>query len=468
MKKTKIITSLGPSSYNEKTFTEMVKNGANVARINFSHVTPEEKKLDLDAIHAARKNTGCPIAILYDTKGPEFRNGVFEGDEVVLEEGKTIRIVKDEVIGNKERFSVNHPSAISSLKVGTEVFLLNGLMKLVVTSVEDDGVTCKIVNGGVLGNKKSMSVPGIQLNIPFISEADREDIIYACEHEGDYLALSFVGSREDVLEARKILKDHNREDMKIIAKIESLTGINNLDSILEVSDGVMVARGDLGAEVPMSMLPVYQKEIIKCARKHGKIAVVATEMLESMMKNSRPTRAEVSDVSAAVYDGADAVMLSGETTMGDHPVEVVKYMAEICETAEQFYDYDKKFEHDKISGVSELVAQGVVECAKAEDVKVIVAHSISGNTARRISNLKPTCPILATCDNEELARGLCLNYGVYSSIVKYTDDMDEIVAASKKAACEKFDLKEKDEVIITAGLNNKEKPVTNFMKIEEI
>ena len=467
MKKTKIITSLGPSSYNGDTFTQMVLNGANVARINFSHVTPEEKIMDLDAVHEARKRTGQNIAILYDTKGPEFRNGVFEGDEVTLIEGNTIRIVKEDVIGNSERFTVNHPSAIDSLKVNDFVLLENGLMKLKVISKEDDGVTCKIINGGILGNKKSICVPGVKLDIPFISDEDREDIIYACEHEGDYLALSFVNSKDDVLEAKKILKECNREDLKIISKIESVTGYNNIEEILEVSDGIMVARGDLGNEIPLSLLPIYQKEMIKCARKHGKIAVVATEMLESMKKNARPTRAEVSDVSAAVFDGADAVMLSGETTMGKFPEETVRYMAEICETAEKFYD--NKFEHDKVSSVSETVAKGVVECAKEDEIKLIVAHTISGNTAKRISNLKPSCPILATCANEEIARSLSLNYGVYAYVVNMSDDMDEIVDASKKTAIDKFDLKSKDEIIITAGLNSKkEHPVTNFMKIEEI
>ena len=467
MKKTKIITSLGPSSYNGDTFTQMVLNGANVARINFSHVTPEEKIMDLDAVHEARKRTGHNIAILYDTKGPEFRNGVFENDEITLVEGKTIRIVKDDVIGNEERFTVNHPNAINNLKVGDAVLLENGLMKIEVISVEDDGVTCKIINGGVLGNKKSICVPGVRLDIPFISDADREDIIYACEHEGDYLALSFVNSREDVMEARKILKEYNREDLKIIAKIESVTGYNNIEEIIEVSDGIMVARGDLGNEIPMSLLPIYQKEMIKCARKHGKIAVVATEMLESMKKNARPTRAEVSDVTAAVFDGTDAVMLSGETTMGKYPEETVKYMAEICETAEKFYD--NSFSHEKVNNLSEIVAKGAVECAKEEDIKLIVAHTYSGYTARQISNLKPTCPILATCGNEEVARSLCLNYGVYTSIIEPSNDMDDIVALCKKAAVEKFDLKEKDEIIVTAGINSKKAhPVTNFMKIEEI
>ena len=479
MKKTKIITSLGPSSYNGDTFTQMVLNGANVARINFSHVTPEEKIMDLDAVHEARKRTGQNIAILYDTKGPEFRNGVFEGDEVTLIEGNTIRIVKEDVIGNSERFTVNHPKAIDSLEVGNEVLLENGLMKLEVISKEDDGVTCKIINGGILGNKKSMSVPGVKLDIPFISEQDREDIIYACEHEGDYLALSFVGSKEDVLEAREILKKCNREDLKIISKIESVTGINNLEEIIEVSDGVMVARGDLGVEVPMSKLPIYQKEIIRCARKHGKIAVVATEMLESMKKNARPTRAEVSDVTAAVFDGTDAVMLSGETTIGKHPVETVAAMARTCAASEKYTDFTGKFElPDNDDNDCVALASGVINCANIMDAKLIVVQSHTGKTAQILSNLKPNAPILAITDDEKLGRRIGLNYGVYSIVSERSSSIDKFIVEAKKCALEfaknnDFELKSGDKILITAGFvgsdeNSRKYADSNLMKIDTI
>ena len=345
MKKTKIICSIGPSSTDPEVMSKMVEVGMNVARINFSHATPEEKIAVVDSVHKVREMTGKEIAILYDTKGPEFRNGMLENDQINLVEGNTIRLVKENVLGNEKRISVNHPQAIDNLKVGSIVLLENGLMKIEVISVEEDGVTCKIINGGVLGNKKSLNAPGIKLDIPFISEVDREDIIYACQHEGDYIALSFVSCKEDVLQAREILKEYNREDMKVISKIESTTGVQNLDSIIDVSDGIMVARGDLGVEVPMQQLPKYQKLMIEKCREKGKFVIVATEMLESMKKSARPTRAEVSDVANAVLDGTDAVMLSGETTVGKFPVEVVRYMAEICRDTEEYYDYDYQFSY---------------------------------------------------------------------------------------------------------------------------
>ena len=465
MKKTKIITSLGPSSYNADTFEQMVLNGANIARVNFSHATPEEKQMDIDTVKEVRKRTGLTIGLLYDTKGPEFRNGVFENEEITLVEGNTIRIVKDDVVGNEERFTVNHPEAIDSIEVGNYILLENGLMKLEVISKEEDGVTCKIINGGILGNKKSMAVPGVKLNMPFISDQDREDIIFACEHEGDFLALSFVSCAQDVLEARKIIEEHN-SNMKIIAKIESITGFENINEILEVADGIMVARGDLGNEAPLDMLPIYQKEMIRIAREAGKPVVVATEMLESMKKSMRPTRAEVTDVSNAVLDGTDAVMLSGETTLGKYPTEVVKYMAEICATAEKYYD--KKFNYNN-EGHLDSIAKGVVETAKALNAKAIVVDSITGVSAKKISNLKPNCPIVAVCKDQETANSLTVCYGVKAVVGKSIDDMDEIVKEYIKIAKEALGLNKGDKVVITSGLSNKkEEKITNFMKIEEI
>ncbi len=310
MKKTKIVCSIGPSSYDYEVFKKMAHAGMNVARVNFSHATDEEKNTVIDLVKRINGEENLNIALLFDTKGPEFRNGEVVEGGISLVPGNTIRIVKENVIGNAEHFSVNHPESLDCLSVGDFIQLENGLMKIEVISKEEDGVTCIVRNGGILGNKKSLFVPGIDLNIPFISDADKEDITYACQHDGDFLALSFVSSKEDVLEAKKII-DKENSNIKIISKIESMTGINNLDEILSVSDGVMVARGDLGEEVPISLLPVYQKKIIKKAREHGKVCIVATEMLESMKKNSRPTRAEVTDVANAVLDGTDAIMLSG-------------------------------------------------------------------------------------------------------------------------------------------------------------
>ena len=468
MKKTKIICSIGPSSTPPEIMKQMVEVGMNVARINFSHATPEEKIAVVDSVHKVREMTGKNIAILYDTKGPEFRNGMLENDEIKLVEGKTIRLVKESVLGNEERISVNHPQAIDNLKVGSIVLLENGLMKIEVISVEEDGVTCKIINGGVLGNKKSLNAPGIKLDIPFISDIDREDIIYACEHEGDYIALSFVSCKEDVLEAREILKEYDREDMKVISKIESTTGVQNLDSIIDVSDGIMVARGDLGVEVPLQQLPKYQKLIIEKCREKGKFVIVATEMLESMKKSARPTRAEVSDVANAVLDGTDAVMLSGETTVGKFPVEVVRYMAEICRDTEEYYDYDYQFASEREVNITETIANSVVNAASVLDINLIIASTVSGDTARRISNLKPRCLILAATNSEKVARSLALNYGVYPAIVPASESTDAVISIAKEKAKEIMGIKQGDIIAITGGFPKNGAKTTNLLKIEEV
>lgn len=469
MKKTKIICSIGPSSCNPDTMEKMVKNGMNVARINFSHATPEEKLNVVACVKEVRKRTNMPIGILYDTKGPEFRNGNLENGEITLVEGKTIKIVKEDVLGNTERFSVNYPEAIDSLKVGDTILLENGLMRIDVIEKNDTEVNCKIINGGVLGNKKSLSVPGVHLNIPFISDIDREDIKYACNHDGDFLALSFVSTKEDVMEAREILKEENREDLKIISKIESVTGIENLDEIIEVSDGIMVARGDLGVEAKMEDLPILQKMIIKKCREQGKIAVVATEMLESMKKSVRPTRAEVSDVANAVLDGTDAVMLSGETTTGKYPVETVGFMASICENTEGHTDFKETFDYKKKVGLTQTISTCVVESAEMLNSKLIVAATISGFTARKISNLRPNCLVLACCPNEDVCRSLSLNYGVYTTFVPVLKTTDEVIAESLEKAKEFMNLNKDDTVIITGGFpNTGVKKTTNLMKIEII
>ena len=469
MKKTKIICSIGPASCNPDVMEKMVYAGMNVARINFSHATLEEKQNVVSAVKEVRKRTGENIAILYDTKGPEFRNGMLENGEINLIEGKTIRIVKENVLGNEKRFSVNHPQALDCLKIGDVILLENGLMKIEIISIEEDGITGKIIDGGILGNKKSLNVPGVTLDIPFISDIDREDMIYACLHDGDFIALSFVNCKEDVLQAREIFKQYGREDLKVISKIESTAGFDNLDEILEVSDGVMVARGDLGVEVPLQKLPIYQKTIIKRCREYGKICIVATEMLESMKKNARPTRAEVSDIANAVLDGTDAVMLSGETTTGQHPIEVVRYMAEICENAEQYYNYNNAFDSVREIDITETIAKNVVDSASLLDVKVIVAATMSGYSARKISNLKPNSLILATCPTPSVARSLALNWGVYTKIVNVYDSTDEIVADAKVKATEFLKLSNGDIIVITGGFpNNTTTKKTNFMKFVEI
>ena len=465
MKKTKIICSIGPASNKADVMEQMVLAGMNVARINFSHATMEERQMAQDSAREVRKRTGKNVAILWDTKGPEFRSGILEGDSINLVEGKTIRIVKDNVVGNEERITVNHPNVLDDLVVGDVVLLENAKMKVEVISKENDGVTCKIVNGGKLGNRKSLSVPGKKLDIPYISETDREDIIYACKNGGEFLAISFVSCPEDVLEVKEILKEQGREDLQIICKIESELGIKNLEEILKVSDGAMVARGDLGTEIPSEMLPIVQKKMIKTCRKMDKICIVATEMLETMMENTRPKRAETSDIANAVFDGTDAVMLSGETTVGKHPIETVRAMANICETAEKYAE----FNYEPVeNNITTAIARSVVDSVDILNAKLICAATMSGHTAKVISNLKPNAPILALVPDDKTGRRLALNWGVYPANVGVMDSTDEIIKVAKEKAIEKSNLQKDDIIVITGSFPKHQTKHTNLMKIEQI
>lgn len=472
MKKTKIVCSIGPASCNVETFKRMVEAGANVARINFSHATIEERENVVKVVNEVRKITNKNIGILYDTKGPEFRNGIVQEGGIKLVAGKTIKIVKESVVGDETRFSVNHPTAIDSLNIGDTILLENGLMNIKVIEKNNESVTCEIINGGILGDKKSLSVPGVKLDIPFISDIDYEDIVYACKHEGNFIALSFVSTKDEVLEVRKILKENNREDMKIISKIESQTGLNNLEDIAIVSDGIMVARGDLGVEIPMEELPICQKKIASVCRKYGKICIVATEMLESMKKNPRPTRAEVTDIANAVYIGADAVMLSGETTTGMYPVEAVAHMANICKHIEDNHDYYNIYAKEKAINPTDAIAKSVSAMANDLKAKLIVIPTITGYSAKLVSNFEPSCPILVLTTNESVANSLTLNYGLFPKIVKHYETTDEVLYESKEEAIKFMNLEKNDIVIITGGFNNEKNNntivKTNLMKIEII
>jgi len=469
MKKTKIVCSIGPASNQPDVMEQMVLAGMNVARINFTHATLEEREMATSSVREVRKRTGKNVAILWDTKGPEFRNGVFENGKIQLIEGNTIRIVKDNVIGNEERFTVNHPEAIDSLSVGNFVFLENAKMKVEVISKEADGVTCRIINGGILADRKSMSVPGVKLNFPYVSDLDRADIEYACKHGGEFLAISFVSCREDVLEIKEILKKYNREDLLIICKIESQLGIDNLRDILTVSDGVMIGRGDLGSEIPSEEVPHAQKQMIQICREMGKVVITATEMLETMMENNRPKRAETSDIANAVLDGTDAVMLSGETTVGKHPVETVQAMASICEVAERYAKFDYISNRQLTDSIPSAIAESIVESSNRLDSKLICAATISGATARLISNLKPKAPILALCPDEKTGRYLALNWGVYSKVLPILDSTDKVLVESVASAKDFINLEKGDTVVVTGGFpNTEESRTTNLMKIEEI
>lgn len=470
MKKTKIVCTIGPVSNDVDTMEKMALAGMNVARVNFTHATLEEREKVAASVREVRKRTGINVAILWDTKGPEFRNGVLEGDSIELIPGNILKLVKEDVVGNQERITVNHPNALDSIEVGDIVTFENGKMSSEVVATDPEGgVSCKIINGGTLGNRKSMSVLGKALDIPYVSDLDRADIKYACEHGGEYLAISFVSTKENVLEIKEILKQHHREDLQIICKIENQLGIDNLRDILTVADGVMIGRGDLGAEIPSEEVPHAQKLMIQICREMGKVVITATEMLETMMENARPKRAETSDIANAVLDGTDAVMLSGETTIGKHPIETVQAMADICEVAERYASFDYISEKTSTDTIQCAIAEDVVESCNRLDAKLVCAATISGKTAAIISNLKPKAPILALCPDEKTGRRLALNWGVYSAKLEVCNSTDEVLERSVECAKEFMELNKDDKLILTGGFPNTDKKrTTNLMKIEVI
>lgn len=465
MKKTKIVCSIGPSSNTIEVFEKMVQAGMNVARINFSHATAEECEKVVNLVREVNKDNKNHIAIMYDTKGPDFRTGNLENDYIDLVEGNLIKIVKDDVLGNEERFTVNYKSAIDTLQIGNIILIEDGMFKLEIIDKDFNSLTCKILTGGMLGARKGINVPGVNLDEPFLSSQDIKDITYACHNGGDFIALSFVSTAADVKAVRELIQKEG-SNMKIISKIESTGAVKNLDEIIEASDGIMVARGDLGVEVPMSELPILQKMMIKKCRENGKFCIVATEMLSSMTNKIRPTRAEVSDVANAVLDGTDAVMLSNESTIGKYPIEAVAIMAQICENVENHLDYDSMIIPHRKKTIRNTIAQSVVVAANNLQVSAIVASTLSGKIARRISTLRPSSIIIAACTKEEVARSLALSYGVYAEVVPVLNSADEIAENAVEISKKMLNLNPGDKIITTGG-----SPLgksTNFLKIEEI
>ncbi len=467
MKKTKIICSVGPACNSVDVMKEMVNNGMNCARINLSHATEEDILKTIEVVRKVRNICNMPVAIMYDTKGPEFRTLEFERGGITLHKGDNIRMSKTCIRGNKKEFGVNHSEAIDFIKVGDKVLIDNALLELEVIDKKNDHVVLKALGDGKIQNHKTINVPGVDLNLDFISEVDKRDIAFAALHSCDYLALSFVNTKDDVKEARKIIEEAGG-DARIISKIESRMGIENIDEIIKESDGIMVARGDLGVEVPMEELPILQKSIIKKCRENGKFAIVATEMLASMYESPRPTRAEVSDVANAVLDGTDCVMLSGETTVGKHPIDAVKIMSRICEHVESTIDYTKHTSYKRTIGVSDTIAKLAVDAVEYSDIKLIVTTTMTGFTARKISNLRPNTTILACCPSNHIAEKVALNFGVKPIVTKVYESTDDMVEAARKLAKKEFNLNDGDLIVVTGGFPLGRTRRTNYLRIVEI
>ena len=467
MKKTKVICTIGPASDSAEVMEKMVNEGMNCARINLSHATEDGILKTIDNIREVRKATNLPVALLYDTKGPEFRTLKFENGGVSLKRGDTIKMSKTCNKGSELEFGVNHSDAIDFIGVGDKVLIDNALFELEVIKKENDHVLLKALGDGKIQDHKTINVPGVNLKLDFMSDDDRKDITFAATHSCDYLALSFVNAKEDVIEAREIVEKAGG-DALIISKIESQMGIDNIDEIIDESDGIMVARGDLGVEAPMEELPMIQKDIIRKCREKGKFAIVATEMLASMYESPRPTRAEISDVANAILDGTDCVMLSGETTIGKYPVDAVSIMSRICEYVESTIDYSKHVAYTGSIGISDTIAKLVVEAAQYTDIKLIVTTTMTGFTARKISNLRPNSPILACCPSKHIAEKVVLNFGVKPIITDIYKSTDKMIENARKMAVNEFELKKGDLIIITGGFPIGEARRTNYLRIMEI
>ena len=467
VKKTKVICSVGPACDSVDVMSEMVDNGMDCARINFSHAKEEDILKTIEVVREVRRICNVPVAIMYDTKGPEFRTLKFRDGGVTLKKYDKIRMSKSCILGNEKEFGVNHGDAIDFIKVGDKVLIDNALFELEVVDKKDDFVELMALDDGKIQNNKTINVPGVNLKLDFMSDVDKRDITFAAQHSCDYLALSFVNAKEDVIEARKIIGDAGG-DALIISKIESRMGILNLDEIIEESDGIMVARGDLGVEVPMEELPMLQKKIIRKCRQKGKFAIVATEMLASMYESPRPTRAEVSDVANAVLDGTDCVMLSGETTIGKHPVEAVEIMSRICRYVESTIDYSKHVAYEGTIGVSDTISKLVVDAVEYTDIRLIVATTITGFTARRISNFRPNSIVLACCPSAHIAQKVALNFGVKAIITDIYENTDEMVENAREMARWEFNLEKGDLIVVTGGFPLGEANKTNYLRIVEI
>ena len=467
MKKTKVICTIGPSSDSVEVMSQMVDAGMNCARINLSHATEKGIIKTIDVIREVRKACNLPVAIMYDTKGPEFRTLKFKNGGVNLKKGDTIRMSKTCVNGDENEFGVNHSDAIDFIKIGDKVLIDNALLELEVIGKEADFVQLKALGDGKIQNHKTINVPGVNLKLDFMSDDDKNDIAFAARHSCDYLALSFVNTKDDVVEAREIIAEAGG-DALIISKIESQSGIDNIDEIIDVSDGIMVARGDLGVEVPMEELPMLQKSIIRKCRQKGKFAIVATEMLASMYESPRPTRAEVSDVANAILDGTDCVMLSGETTIGKYPVQAVSIMGRICAYVESTIDYSKHVSYKGSIGISDTIAKLVAEAVEYTDIKLIVTTTMTGFTARKISNLRPNSTILACCPSNHIAEKVVLNFGVKPIITEIYENTDDMIENARKIAKNEFDLKKGDLIVVTGGFPIGEARRTNYLRIIEI
>ena len=470
MRKTKIICTIGPASESEERLRELMLAGMNVARFNFSHGSHEEHKAKFDRVIKVSSELKLPVATLLDTKGPEIRLKDIEGGKTELVSGQKFILTTEEILGNNEKVTITNKGLKEDINVGTTILIDDGLIEMVVDEINETDIICSVVNGGPISNHKGVNIPGAALSMPYISDVDRSDIMFGCDMDFDFLAASFVRCKEDILEVRKIIEEHGSH-MKIIAKIENTQGIRNLDEILEAADGIMVARGDMGVEIPMEEVPIVQKQMIKKAEALGKHVITATQMLESMIKNPRPTRAEATDIANAIYDGTTAIMLSGESAAGLYPVEAVKTMAKIAERTEQDIDYNSRLRRRKdIDNIDTTTAISHATCTTAMDLKAaaIITVTISGFTAGMIARYKPSCPIIACSVSPRTCRQLNLAWGVTPIWIARESTAEDLFDEAVHAAEKEGYIKKGDKVVLTAGVPLGVSGRTNMIRVVEV
>ncbi len=470
MRKTKIICTIGPACEDEETLTQLCLAGMNVARLNFSHGTHEEHLKKIQTIKKVREKLNLPVAIMLDTKGPEYRIKTFRDGQVTLREGDLFTFTTDEVEGDQTRVSVNYKGLMDDLSVGDTILLNNGLIIFEVTALTKTEAACVVKVGGVLSNRKSMSFPNKVLRQKYLSDQDKDDILFGVQNDVDFVACSFVSTRQDLIDVREYLDSIGGENIDLIAKIENRAGVDNIKDICDECSGIMVARGDLGVEIPFEELPGIQKSLIETCRLLGKRVITATEMLESMIHNPRPTRAEISDVANAVFDGSSAIMLSGETAAGQYPVLTVKTMAKIAENAEQNINYTKRFTRYEFKIRNEVDALSHATCAMAIDLnaKAIIACTRSGMTARMVSRFRAPAVIIGMTTSPKTWRKLALSWGVVPVMAEEFPSTDVLFYEAKRTAKKVLELKKGDFVVITGGIPNGRAGSTNLIKIEKI
>ncbi len=476
MRRTKIICTLGPATDSPDVLKNMMKAGMNVARLNFSHGTHEEHQKRIEMVKAIRDEIGLPVGIMLDTKGPEIRTKTYKNGKIEITEGQQFTLTTRDVEGDNTIVSITYAGLPNDVKIGTRILIDDGLVAFDVVDIQDTDIICKALNGGPLSDRKSINVPGITLHMPYLSEKDKDDLIFGCSQGIDFIAASFCRSAEDMRELKDILRDQNCEDIEIIAKIENMEGVNNIDEILEEVTGIMVARGDLGVEVPFEELPEIQKDLIKKSVARGKRVVTATQMLESMVKNPRPTRAEVSDVANAVYDGTSAIMLSGETSVGKYPVETVETMSRIAENAESSIHYDRRrmtrpelIDMDMTGDVkTNAVSHAVCTTATDLDANCIVALTESGQTARSVSGRRPSKMIVGATPSEKTFHRLTMTWGVIPCMVKRAATGTELYMQAVRAAVEAMEAKVGDIIVIAAGMPVGRVSYTNTMRLIQV